>query len=146
MTLARASMARIGADNGAAVRDAARKWVSGEDRRVAPSAAKLFCTEMAGQVADLAVQIHGGTGYMREVDGRSYAAAPVALTCLRIGALDLAVAQAVSAGATGLEAAAVVTVADNPIVSVASVREVGGEGVAVYVANPQGDVVQVLTT
>lgn len=51
----------------ALVRDAARKWVSGEDRRVAPSAAKLFCTEMAGQVADLAVQIHGGTGYMREV-------------------------------------------------------------------------------
>mgnify|MGYP000467524582 FL=1 len=29
--------------------------------------AKLFCTEMAGQVADLAVQIHGGTGYMRGV-------------------------------------------------------------------------------
>ena len=29
--------------------------------------AKLFCTEMVGKVADLAVQIHGGTGYMREV-------------------------------------------------------------------------------
>lgn len=51
----------------ALVRDAARKWVTGEDRRIAPSAAKLFCTEMAGTVADLAVQIHGGTGYMREV-------------------------------------------------------------------------------
>ncbi len=51
----------------ALVRDTARKWVAGEDRRIAPSAAKLFCTEMAGQVADLAVQIHGGTGYMREV-------------------------------------------------------------------------------
>lgn len=51
----------------ALVRDAARKWVTDEDRRIAPSAAKLFCTEMAGQVADLAVQIHGGTGYMREV-------------------------------------------------------------------------------
>ncbi|ORA33047.1 acyl-CoA dehydrogenase family protein [Mycobacterium aquaticum] len=51
----------------ALVRDAARQWVSGEDRRIAPSAAKLFCTEMAGNVADLAVQIHGGTGYMREV-------------------------------------------------------------------------------
>lgn len=51
----------------ALVRDAAEKWVSGEDRRIAPSAAKLFCTEMAGNVADLAVQIHGGTGYMREV-------------------------------------------------------------------------------
>jgi cytidine deaminase len=101
ITLARASMARIGADTGAAVRDA---------------------------------------------EGRSYAAAPVELTCLRVGALDLAVAQAVSAGATGFEAAAVVTSIEDPIVSMASVREVGGEGVAVYVANPQGDVVQVLTT
>jgi acyl-CoA dehydrogenase len=51
----------------ALVRDAARLWVSGEDRRIAPSAAKLFCTEMVGNVADLAVQIHGGSGYMREV-------------------------------------------------------------------------------
>ncbi len=51
----------------ALVRDAARLWVTGQDRRIAPSAAKLFCTEMAGKVADLAVQIHGGSGYMREV-------------------------------------------------------------------------------
>jgi acyl-CoA dehydrogenase len=51
----------------AMVRDAARLWVSGQDRRIAPSAAKLFCTEMAGNVADLAVQIHGGSGYMRGV-------------------------------------------------------------------------------
>ncbi|WP_182347049.1 acyl-CoA dehydrogenase family protein [Tomitella gaofuii] len=51
----------------ALVRDAAAKWVSGEDRRIAPSVAKLFCTEMAGDVADLAVQVHGGTGYMRDV-------------------------------------------------------------------------------
>ena len=51
----------------ALVRDTARLWVSGEDRRIAPSAAKLFCTEMAGKVADLAVQVHGGSGYMREV-------------------------------------------------------------------------------
>jgi len=51
----------------ALVRDTARLWVSGEDRRIAPSAAKLFCTEMAGKVADLAVQVHGGSGYMRQV-------------------------------------------------------------------------------
>ncbi|MFD1824793.1 acyl-CoA dehydrogenase family protein [Mumia zhuanghuii] len=48
------------------VREAARAYVSGEDRRIAPSAAKLYCTEMAGRVADLAVQVHGGSGYMRE--------------------------------------------------------------------------------
>jgi acyl-CoA dehydrogenase len=51
----------------ALVRDAARLWVTDQDRRIAPSAAKLFCTEMAGKVADLAVQIHGGSGYMHGV-------------------------------------------------------------------------------
>ncbi len=51
----------------AMVRETARLWESNEDRRIAPSAAKLFCTEMAGTVADLAVQIHGGAGYMRGV-------------------------------------------------------------------------------
>jgi acyl-CoA dehydrogenase len=51
----------------ALVREAARLWLTEEDRRVAPSAAKVFCTEMAGKVADLAVQIHGGSGYMRDV-------------------------------------------------------------------------------
>jgi acyl-CoA dehydrogenase len=51
----------------ALVRDAARLWLSDEDRRIAPSAAKLFCTEMAGKVADLAVQVHGGSGYMQGV-------------------------------------------------------------------------------
>jgi acyl-CoA dehydrogenase len=51
----------------ALVRETAARYVSGEDRRIGPSAAKLFCTEMAGQVADLAVQIHGGSGYMRDM-------------------------------------------------------------------------------
>src|SRR5690606_14104731 len=49
----------------AMVREAARAYVTGADRRIAPSAAKLFCTEMVGRVADLAVQVHGGNGYMR---------------------------------------------------------------------------------
>ena len=51
----------------ALVRECARKYQTGEDRRIAPSVAKLFCTEMAGRVADLAVQVHGGAGYMRDV-------------------------------------------------------------------------------
>lgn len=51
----------------ALAREAARLYVTGEDRRIAPSAAKLFCTEMAGKAADLAVQVHGGSGYLREV-------------------------------------------------------------------------------
>jgi acyl-CoA dehydrogenase len=51
----------------AMVRETARAYVTGEDRRIAPSATKLFCTEMVGRVADLAVQVHGGSGYMREI-------------------------------------------------------------------------------
>ncbi|MFZ3294173.1 MAG: acyl-CoA dehydrogenase family protein [Mycobacterium sp.] len=51
----------------ALVREAAQLWLNETDRRIAPSAAKVFCTEMAGNVADLAVQIHGGSGYIRDV-------------------------------------------------------------------------------
>jgi acyl-CoA dehydrogenase len=50
----------------AMVRETALRYVDGSDRRIAPSATKLFCTEAAGKVADLAVQVHGGSGYMRE--------------------------------------------------------------------------------
>ena len=51
----------------AVVRTAAANYVAGRDRRIGPSVAKLYCTEMASTVADLAVQVHGGTGYMKGV-------------------------------------------------------------------------------
>ncbi len=51
----------------AMVLEAARNYDSGADRKIGPSAAKLFCSEMVGRAADLAVQIHGGLGYMRGV-------------------------------------------------------------------------------
>lgn len=51
----------------AMVVEAARTYDDGSDMRMAPSAAKLFCTEMVDRVADRAVQIHGGLGYMQEV-------------------------------------------------------------------------------
>ena len=49
------------------VLDAANRYDDGSDRRLAPSCAKLFCSEMVGRVADRAVQIHGGSGYIRGV-------------------------------------------------------------------------------
>ena len=49
------------------VLDAARTFDDGSDTRMAPSCAKLFCSEMVDRVADRAVQIHGGLGYMQEV-------------------------------------------------------------------------------
>ena len=51
----------------AMVAEAARSYDSGTDRRIGPSAAKLFCSEMVGRAADLAVQVHGGLGYMRGI-------------------------------------------------------------------------------
>jgi len=51
----------------AMVAEAARNYDSGADRRIGPSAAKLFCSEMVGRAADLAVQVHGGLGYMRGI-------------------------------------------------------------------------------
>jgi acyl-CoA dehydrogenase len=51
----------------AMVAEAARNYDSGADRRIGPSAAKLFCSEMVGRAADLAVQVHGGLGYMHGI-------------------------------------------------------------------------------
>jgi acyl-CoA dehydrogenase len=46
--------------------DAARKRDAGKDITLEASASKLFATEMVGRVADRAVQIHGGSGYIQE--------------------------------------------------------------------------------
>lgn len=46
---------------------AADEYDAGTDTRLAPSAAKLFCSEMVCRVADRAVQVHGGSGYLRGV-------------------------------------------------------------------------------
>lgn len=46
--------------------DAARKRDEGRDVSVEASCAKYFSTEMCGRVADRAVQIHGGAGYVSE--------------------------------------------------------------------------------
>ena len=51
----------------ALVIEAARAYQAGEDRRIGPSCAKYFASEAVGRVADRAVQIHGGAGYMRGV-------------------------------------------------------------------------------
>jgi acyl-CoA dehydrogenase len=40
--------------------------VSDPDVSMRVSCAKLFCTEMAGRVADRGVQVHGGAGYINE--------------------------------------------------------------------------------
>lgn len=51
----------------ATVLEAARGFDSGEDTKIGPSCTKYFASEMVWRVADRAVQIHGGAGYMRGV-------------------------------------------------------------------------------
>ena len=48
------------------VRDAARRRDAGETVSTEASCCTLFCSEMVGRVADRAVQIHGGAGYMAD--------------------------------------------------------------------------------
>lgn len=95
ITLARAARARVGAVEGAAVRDG---------------------------------------------DGRTYAAATVALPSLTLTALQLAVANAAAAGASTVEAAAVVTEASTVDgAGAAAVRDLSAEA-PVYLAGPDGTV------
>jgi acyl-CoA dehydrogenase len=51
----------------AMVLDAAARFDTGEDTKMLPACAKYFCSEMVGRVADRAVQVHGGSGYIRGV-------------------------------------------------------------------------------
>jgi acyl-CoA dehydrogenase len=46
--------------------DAARRFDPGERIIQQAASCKLFCSEMVGRVADRAVQIHGGAGYMQD--------------------------------------------------------------------------------
>jgi cytidine deaminase len=59
---------------------------------------------------------------VRDTDGRTYAACTVNLPSFQLSALQAAIAAAVSSGAEGLEAAAVVT--GEPLVTGASVQAV----------------------
>jgi len=78
---------------------------------------------------------------VRDLDGRTYAATTVALEHLRVDALPLAVAMAVSSGAKGLEAAALVAApGSDRTVDVTAVRDLGGPDLPVYLADPAGSV------
>ncbi len=77
---------------------------------------------------------------VRDQDGRTYAAASVSLPSLALTALQLAVASAAAAGATRLEAAAVVTEASTlDGAGHAAVRDLAADA-PIHVAAPDGTV------
>jgi cytidine deaminase len=84
---------------------------------------------------------------VRDSDGRTYAGASVELASLKLSAVQVAVAMAVSSGAAGLEAVAVL--ADPPGISdadLAAVRDLAGGGVTVLVGSPDGTVTESFST
>jgi hypothetical protein len=82
---------------------------------------------------------------VRDGDGRTYAAATVGLPSLTLTALQLAVANAVGAGAVKLEAAAVVTEASTLDGSGhAAVRDLSADA-PIHLAAPNGTVLGTVT-
>ncbi|HLY35066.1 MAG TPA: cytidine deaminase [Jatrophihabitantaceae bacterium] len=76
---------------------------------------------------------------VRDTDGRTYVAATVDLPSLRLSALQVAVAMAVSSGALGLEAAVVLGDGATDDAGAAAVRDVA-PGATVINAGPDGTI------
>ncbi|RSD10538.1 cytidine deaminase [Amycolatopsis eburnea] len=82
---------------------------------------------------------------IRDTDGRTYAAGTVDQPSFKLTALQAAVAAAVSSGAEGIEAAAVVT-AEGLLkeASVHAVRDIAANA-PIILADPSGEVLKVLS-
>ena len=109
---------------------------------VDPEDRKLITLARAAQVRSSATE----GAAVRDTDGRTYAAATVDLPSLRISALQLAVAMAVSGAARGLEAAAVTGSDRVSPDDVAAVRDAGGSGLSILAADDRGAVASVSNT
>jgi hypothetical protein len=81
---------------------------------------------------------------VRDTEGRAYAAASVHLEHLRLSAIGVAVAMAVSSGAGGLEAAALISEEGPSADDLEIVRDLSGDGVTVWWADPRGTVQSVV--
>ena len=77
---------------------------------------------------------------VRDLDGRTYAAATVDLPSLQISAIGVCVAMAVASGSKGLEAVVVLGEAEGASANDLSiVKEFAGEDVPVLVGDPRGN-------
>jgi hypothetical protein len=77
---------------------------------------------------------------VRDTDGRAYAAASVRLEHLKLSAISVAVAMAVSSGAPGLEAAAVVGEEEPSSTDLEILRDLSPDEVTVWWADRSGTV------
>jgi hypothetical protein len=84
---------------------------------------------------------------VRDADGRTYAAATVALPSLQVTAVGVCVAMAVASGSRGLEAAVVLTEADVVApADLVALRDLGGAGIVVHRGDPRGAIAESTTT
>jgi len=85
---------------------------------------------------------------VRDLDGRTYAAATVALPSLAVSALGACITMAVASGAKGLEAAVLLTEAEGGVspLDLQALRDFAGDGVPVHVGDPRGTVGSVQST
>lgn len=114
-----------------------------EGERLAPEDLKLVTLARATRVRTGAVE----GAAVRDLDGRTYAAASVALPSLSLSALQVCVAMAVASGAKGLEAAVLLASGDDiAAADVAAIRDLAGAGVPVHRGSPTGDIVAGTTT
>jgi hypothetical protein len=75
---------------------------------------------------------------LRDLDGRTYAAAAVSLDSLRLSALEVCVAMAISSGSTGLEA--VVRLGGEGEPDLRAVNEFAGREVIVHLGDARGQI------
>ncbi len=101
----------------------------GEDAKLVTLARATMARAGAGQGAAI-----------RDTDGRTYAAAAVALRSLRLSALQAAVAMAVAAAAPGVEAAVVFGGDPADPAGVAAVRDLARDA-PIYFVDPAGELV-----
>lgn len=83
---------------------------------------------------------------LRDLDGRTYAAATVDLPSLQVSAVGVAVSMAVASGASGAEAVVVLTEGDVAAADLDAVRDFAGPGVPVHRGTPAGKVQDTVQT
>jgi hypothetical protein len=75
---------------------------------------------------------------VRDLDGRTYAAASVALDSLRLSALEVCVAMAISSGSRGLEAAVRLGGEGEP--DLGALHEFAGHDVVIHLGDARGQI------
>ena len=106
-----------------------------EEAQLDAEDAKLITLARSARVRSAAAE----GAAVRDDTGRTYVATTVSLASLRLSAVQVAVAMAVASGASGLEAAAVVTESDAVADDDRAVVTELGPTASIFVADSRGD-------